>query len=145
MLLVAAVAGFFTIIVFINISDYQTNWELVKLVLGMTKINHSPDIIWHAITNEALQRLIYGAIIAYEAIVAIVCWWGVYTIYRKKSYKVASIGIGMGVLLYFFGFGVVAGEWFAVWQYRKSVQYTAYLLSILLLLIMLFINQNEKT
>ena len=143
-LLVMVIAIFFTVIAFTNITDYQTNWSFVKLVLSMEKINPVSGVSWRAINNQVLQKIIYDFIIIYEVLVAFVCWWGAYSLGKQKNSKIATLGIGMGILLYFFGFCVIASEWFAMWEYNKSAQLTAYAFSILLLLVIIFINQNER-
>ena len=79
---------------------------------------------WRAITNPTLQMLGYWAIIAWEALTAIVLWIGVAQLARAagsnaafaQAKAIAHAGLTMGFLLYGVGFVIVGGEWFAMWQ-----------------------------
>ncbi len=142
--LVAAMALFFTIVAFTNIMDYNTNWIFVKEVLSMKTTFSSSHLRGRAITNETVQHFSYIVIILMEILAAIYCWLGAYRLLKYKTKKTALFGLALGFLLYFVGFCVIASEWFAMWQGQSGAQHTAYLFSGILLLIMIFINQNEK-
>lgn len=122
--LVAAVAAFFALVAFGNVTDYGANWQFVTHVVSMDTTFRDPDVMWPAVTDPTLQRLAYGLIIAWQASTALV-WIGVARLMRAidgdpvefaESRAVAIAGLTMGLLLYAVGFLVVAGEWFAMWQ-----------------------------
>ena len=143
-LLVASMALFFTLVAFTNVVDYNTNWLFVKHVLSMDTTFRSPHLIGRAISSGLLQRSVYVLIIFWEILVAILCWLGTYYLLRKKK-KFAVIGLSAGFVLYFLGFCVIASEWFAMWESPHwNGQIKAYLFSAILLLILVFVNQNEK-
>lgn len=144
--LVAGMALFFTIVAFTNIVDYNTNWLFVKHVLSMDKTFHSPHLMGRAITNQSIQHFGYFLIILTEALTAVFCWLGAYKLLKDHTKKIALLGLALGFLLYFVGFCVIASEWFVMWQAAKwNGQVKAYLFCSIILLIMIFINQNEKT
>jgi predicted small integral membrane protein len=89
---------------------------------------------WRAITDPALQTAAYWLIIVWEALTAIVLWFGVARLIGAvatpafgRAKTGAIIGLTMGFLLYGPGFVVIGAEWFAMWQSNKwNAQPTAY-------------------
>ena len=62
---------------------------------------------------------------------------------RAKS--VALAGVGMGFLLYAFGFVVIGGEWFAMWQSKEwNGQAPAHLFLTITGIVLLFLNQRDE-
>jgi predicted small integral membrane protein len=122
--LVAAVALFFTLVAFANITDYGSNWLFVQHVLSMDTTFPDSSLHWRAVSSPALQSIAYWLIIAWETLTAIVLWAGVVRLLasRKSASAFAEakgpavLGLTMGFLLYGVGFVDVGGEWFAMWQ-----------------------------
>jgi len=77
-----------------------------------------------AITDPTLQRVAYAVIIATEWIVALVCLYGAWRLFRARGDRRAFIGAKLPAmfgltllwLLYFVGFVAIAAEWFSMWQ-----------------------------
>lgn len=123
--LVAAVAAFFTLVAFGNVTDYGANWQFVSHVMSMDTTFRDPALMWRAVTEPTLQRMAYGVIIAWQAATALVLWIGVTKLLRAieahpaefaEARQAVIAGLTMGLLLYSVGFLVIAGEWFAMWQ-----------------------------
>jgi predicted small integral membrane protein len=121
--LVVAVALFFTLVAFGNITDYGSNWQFVRHVLAMDTIFPDSDLRWRAITNPTLQTVAYWLIIAWEALTAIVLWFGVVRLIPAlsgpgfaKAKETAVLGLSLGFGLYGIVFVAIGGEWFAMWQ-----------------------------
>ena len=58
--------------------------------------------------------------------------------------KYAIIGVGLGFLLWFTGFMVVGGEWFAMWQSKEwNGQMAAFRFYMTLLAVVIFLNQPD--
>ena len=123
--MVAALALFASIVVFGNLTDYQTNLIFVQHILAMDTIFTSSTIGYRAITSPALQHAAYAIIIAAELAVALLCWAGAVqlvlriraeasTFNRAKPFAVA--GLTAGFLLWQVGFMTIGGEWFGMWQ-----------------------------
>ena len=123
--MVVAVALFFTLVAFGNVTDYGANWQFVRHVLSMDTTFQDPELMWRAVTDPGLQHAAYGTIITWQALTALVLWLGVARLLRAatadragfaRARGPAVIGLTMGLLLYALGFLVVGGEWFAMWQ-----------------------------
>ncbi|WP_431862414.1 DUF2165 family protein [Azospirillum sp.] len=124
-LLLAAVALFFTLVALGNLTDYGSNFAFVQHVLAMDTTFRSPALMWRAIEAPALHHAAYALIIAWQVMTAALCWWGVWRLWRVRGFegdifereKRAGIaGLTAGFLLYAAGFIGVGGEWFAMWQ-----------------------------
>jgi predicted small integral membrane protein len=130
--LVALNGLYLALVAFGNITDFDTNWAFVQHVLAMDTTNFGapegtnldPDVMWRAIGNETIQRSVYLAIIAWEAVTAALLLTAVVIAIRerrrddgyRKARSLATIGLAMLVLLFFGGFIVIGGEWFQMWK-----------------------------
>lgn len=120
-----AIACFFSLVVFNNLTDYATNFSFVQHVLLMDTIFPESSLHWRAITQPQFHHFIYWSIISWEAITALLCWIGLYQLSQHlnadasafnaaKSYLV--VGLTASCWLWLFAFLGVGGEWFAMWQ-----------------------------
>ena len=122
--LLATVALFFVLVAFGNITDYGTNWQFVRHVLAMDTVFPASTLTWRAITDQRLVAVAYWLIIAWEAATAIILIIAVVRLaaacrieHRFAAAKpLAILGLTFGLVLYGFGFLVIGGEWFAMWQ-----------------------------
>jgi predicted small integral membrane protein len=126
--LVAAVALLATLVSFGNLTDYNTNLAFVQHVLSMDTIYPFSTIRYRAITNPALQHLVYAVIIAVEVIIAVLCWIGAILLgYRlhsdaalfNRAKTFAIVGLTLGFLLWQVGFMSIGSEWFGMWQSQQ--------------------------
>lgn len=108
-----------------NTTDYATNYQFVEHVLKMDTTFPASTIHYRRIDNPLLFHAGYGLIILLEMVMSICCLWGSWllikhlksdstTFQAAKNWAVA--GITIGILIWFLGFEVVGGEWFAMWQ-----------------------------
>src|SRR3954451_1893986 len=81
--LVAAIALFASLVVFGNVTDYNTNFVFVQHVLSMDSVFPFSTITYRAITSPALHHAAYALIIAAEALTAVLCWIGAVTLTRR--------------------------------------------------------------
>lgn len=152
--MVTSIALFFSVISFNNITDPNSNWIYLQHTMSMDTTFHSPAIMWRAITNPVTQRVAYYIVIAWEILTAILCWIGCFTLLSKikaqddvfiKAKKTAYIGLFAGFVLYMFGFIIIAGEWFCMWQSKDwNAQLTAGLFISLIMFVMIFLASAEK-
>ena len=75
-LLVLAVALYYTIVVFNNTTDYDSNFQFVRHVLMMDSTFPNNSAMWRAINSPSVHTLFYVTVITWEAITMILCWWG---------------------------------------------------------------------
>jgi predicted small integral membrane protein len=121
--LVAAVALFFTLVAFGNITEYQSNWHFVHHVLAMDTTFPNSSLHWRAITSPTLQAAGYWLIIVTQTVTALFLWLGSLRLLATvrsprfaRSKGLATVGLSLGFLLYAVGFVDMGGEWFAMWQ-----------------------------
>lgn len=123
---VAALAGITGLqMVFIalgNITDFGTNQAFVIHVLAMDTTFKSPNTMWRAITSTGVADAAYIAIIAWEAIAAVVLLSAFVAWLRGRTTgarQLSIIGWLMWLLLFGLGFIVIGGEWFEMWESSK--------------------------
>jgi len=120
---VAAMAFFFTLVAFGNLTHYDSNWQFVKHVLSMDTIFPNSVLRWRAINSPTVQQIGYWGIIAAETVTAIILWLGSFRLLQVvgtrafgRTNDLAVLGLTLGLLLYAVGFIAIGGEWFAMWQ-----------------------------
>jgi predicted small integral membrane protein len=123
--MVASTALFALLVAFDNLVDYGSNYEFVRHTLSMDTTFPGNALMGRAITQPALWSIGYWLIILTEAVVGLILAFAAVQLAanarsRASRFnamkKFAVIGAGLGFLLWFTGFMVVGGEWFAMWQ-----------------------------
>lgn len=123
--IVAALAAFALIVAYNNIVDYDSNYQFVRHVLSMDTIFPDSALRSRAIDSETVWRVAYALIIATEAMTGVLLALGAAVLLVRlrapaKTFnraKLAAVaGLTLGFCLWFFGFIVVGGEYFAMWQ-----------------------------
>jgi predicted small integral membrane protein len=148
---VAAVAALFSVAAFGNITDYGTNYAFVEHVMSMNTLFPTTTITYRAITNPTLHRAAYALIIATESATAILCWAGALILLLRsrgsarafnRAKTIAIAGLGLGSVLYQFGFIVIGGEWFGMWMSQQwnavpsAFRYLTIVMMVLLFVVM---------
>ncbi|MGN6396816.1 MAG: DUF2165 family protein [Mucilaginibacter sp.] len=122
---VAAIGLMALLIVIGNTTDYFTNYLFVEHVLKMDTIFPGSALRYRNIDSIYIFHAAYILIILMEAAMAFCCLKGSWLLARnlksnasvfhsKKNWAVA--GLIVGIVIWFLGFEVVGGEWFAMWQ-----------------------------
>jgi predicted small integral membrane protein len=123
--LTASLAAFALLVGLNNILDYGTNFTFVRHVLSMDTTFPGNNLMGRSITSEWMHHAAYWLIIASELAVGVLCAAGAWRMAAartlpvlefKRAKEFAIAGLAAGFLLYFFGFLVVGGEWFLMWQ-----------------------------
>lgn len=111
-------ALYMLLVVFGNVTDYGSNEAFVKHVLAMDTTFKSDKTMWRAITSPAVVTIVYVAIIAWEALTALVLTAGFVAWLRghASAASLSSTGWLMQVMLFLGGFITIGGEWFVMWQ-----------------------------
>jgi predicted small integral membrane protein len=146
-LMIAALAAFALIVAYDNIADYGSNYQFVQHVLSMDTTFGGNALKDRAITSETIWHLAYALIIAAEGATGVLLACGALVLLtrlrspaalfnRGKAWAVAGLTVGFG--LWFFGFLVIAGEYFAMWQSKlwngqeAAFRFTAVILAVLI-------------
>ncbi len=124
-LVIAALAAFALLVAYNNVFDYDSNYQFVRHVLSMDTVFPDSVLRSRAIDNETIWHAAYASIIAAEALAGLLLAVGAVVLLgrlqapgsvfnRAKLWAVA--GLTLGFALWFFGFIVIGGEYFAMWQ-----------------------------
>jgi predicted small integral membrane protein len=133
-----------------NIVDYPTNLADVQHVLSMDMLPHSSPLLGRAITSAALQRELYDLIIGTELVYGALCLLGAIGLamgrVADRAKDLAMLGLGLGFTLYIFGFLIVGGEWFQMWQDGPwNGQESAFRFAGMIGIVLLFVALPEET
>jgi predicted small integral membrane protein len=124
-LLVAAVAFFYTLVVFNNLTDYGSNYAFVHHVLLMDSTFPGNHGMWRAIHPLWMHAAFYDSIICWETVTMVLLWAGSAALLRalgkpgvvfQRAKTLAIGGLTIGLLMWFVAFLSVGGEWFLMWQ-----------------------------
>jgi len=126
--LVFAIALFYAIVVFNNITDYDSNYQFVRHVLMMDSTFPGNHGMWRAINSPAAHTAFYVAIISWEFVTTLLCLWGGIRLARafnadaeefQRAKNVAIAGLTLSLLMWLVAFLGVGGEWFLMWQSKN--------------------------
>jgi predicted small integral membrane protein len=151
--MVALTAAFAALVTFDNVVDYGSNYAFVRHTLSMDTTFPGNALRGRAIDDPVIWTAAYWAIIAAEGLVAVVLGLGAVRLFvarraRAHAFNAAKrlvvMGVGLGFLLWFGGFMIVAGEWFAMWQSKSwNGQEAAFRFYMTLLAMLIFVNQPD--
>lgn len=148
--LIAALAAYAAIVAYDNIVDYGSNYEFVRHVLNMDTTFPGNALMHRAIADKSVWTAAYALIIAAEGLTAFLLVIGALALLvrltasaaifnRAKVWAVAGMTVGFG--LWFFGFLVVAGEYFAMWQSKEwNGQDAAFRITTVILGVLVFVS-----
>lgn len=153
-LLLAAMALFYTLVVLNNLTDFDSNYQFVRHVLMMDTTFPGNSAMWRALNSPSLHLVFYVSIIIWEAVVMMLNWWAVWTLWRQlrqpatafnaaKGSAIAALALGM--LLWMVAFITVGGEWFLMWQSKTwNGQQAAYRMFVVASIVLLLLLQPER-
>jgi predicted small integral membrane protein len=125
LLLLAGIALFYTLVVFNNTTDFDSNYQFVRHVLSMDSTIPGNRGTWRAIQSPAFHLAFYLGIIAWEIATAILLWWGVVRLTRamrlpasafNAAKRVAVMALTLSMMMWLVAFLSVGAEWFLMWQ-----------------------------
>jgi predicted small integral membrane protein len=136
-----------------NTTDYYTNFHFVEHVMRMDTTFPDSNIHYRSIDSGFLYHAGYLFIILLETVMAMCCLNGSRLLFKNlrnnaaifhasKNWAVA--GLTIGVVIWFLGFEVIGGEWFAMWQSAawNGLASAERILSFLMLVLIL-LHQKE--
>jgi len=151
--MVLCLALFCLLVAFDNITDYGTNYLFVQHVMSMDTTYPGNALMYRSVTHPALWNFCYWLIIAAEAVAGILFLAGAIRLLQvrhapgpvfnqAKGLVVAAALVAF--LLWFFGFMVIAGEWYAMWQSQTwNGQDAAFRFYVAVLAVLIFVNQAD--
>ena len=127
-LFVALIGAFALLVALNNFRDPQSNLRLVEHLLSMDSVFPDTRLKDRAILSPAAHRVAFWLIVATQAATAALCLYGAGVLvavlgspaadfHAAKSFAFA--GLALGFALWFGGFMVVGGQWFASWQSKQ--------------------------
>jgi predicted small integral membrane protein len=140
-----------------NVVDYDSNYAFVQHTLSMDTVFPNNTLKSRAILDSFVWSLAYRLIIFTEFLTGVLLLIGaiglIKNIHSPLAFNRAKnwvyFGCLVGFLLWFFGFIVIGGEWFCMWQSEQwnGVE-SAFRFVVLIMFTLLFItmpeSENEK-
>lgn len=149
-LLLAAMAFFFTLVAFNNLTDFDSNYQFVRHVLMMDSTFPGNHGLWRAIHTPWIHLAFYLGIIAWEILNAALSGWGSVALLRAlhrpqpefhRAKEVGVVALTSGMLQWFAAFLCVGAEWFLMWQSKlwngQDAAFRMFAVEALVLLILL--------
>jgi predicted small integral membrane protein len=125
LLLLAGIALYYTLVVFNNLTDFDSNYQLVRHVLMMDSTFPGNHGLWRAISSPAIHIAFYISIIAWEIVTTILLWWAVLraisalkkpaAVFNAEK-RIAIMALVLSMLMWLVAFLSVGAEWFLMWQ-----------------------------
>jgi predicted small integral membrane protein len=146
-------ALFCLLVAFDNIADYVTNYVFVQHVLSMDTTFPGSELMYRSITDPLVWKIGYALIIAAETATGMLFLVGTFQLWQarrapglafNRAKACAIAGALLAFLVWFFGFMVVAGEWFAMWQSKLwNGQEAAFRFYMAVLAVLILLNQPD--
>jgi len=150
----ASLAAFCLLVAFDNITDYGTNYLFVQHVMSMDTTFAGNAMMYRSVTNPTAWHVCYWLIIAAEAVTGILFLAGAIRLFQVRHAPAAVFNRAKGLvvaaalaafLVWFFGFMVVAGEWFAMWQSATwNGQDAAFRFYVTALVVLVFVTMPDS-
>ena len=127
-LFVALIGVFALLVAYNNVRDPQSNLRLVEHVLAMDSVFPDTRLRDRAIASPLAHRVAFWLIVAAQAATALLCLGGATILALvhgaapaefHAAKTTAFAGLGLGFALWFGGFVVIGGQWFASWQSKQ--------------------------
>ena len=155
LLLLAGVAFFYSLVVFNNLTDFNSNYQLVRHVLMMDTTFPGNQGMWRPLTSSAADYSFYIAIIVWEIVTAILLWLGCVALLRairrpamnfEAAKRIPVIALTLSLLMWLVAFISVGGEWFLMWQSQIwNGQEAAFRMFTIVGVVFLVVVQREPT
>lgn len=125
LLLLAGIALFYTLVVFNNLTDFDSNYQFVRHVLSMDSTFPGNHGMGRALLSPAFHLAFYLGIIAWEIATTMLLWWGVVGLLRalrrpasafNAAKRVPVMALTLSMLMWLVAFLSIGAEWFLMWQ-----------------------------
>ncbi|MGA3049922.1 MAG: DUF2165 domain-containing protein [Terracidiphilus sp.] len=125
LLLLAGIALYSSLVVFNNLTDFDSNYQFVRHVLMMDTTIPGNHGLWRALTSPTIHLAFYCSIILWEIANTILLWWGMARLVKalrlpadafNSSKGPAVMALALSMSMWLVAFLSVGGEWFLMWQ-----------------------------
>lgn len=147
-------AAFALLVAATNVTDYGSNFEFVRHVMSMDTTFADNPAMYRAITAPWMWHGAYALIILGEALTGLFLLAAGLRLFAARHLGAAEfrgrkdlaiIGASIGFVVWFFGFMVVGGEWFLMWQSEVwNGQQPAFRFYMTLLAVLIFVMQPDE-
>jgi predicted small integral membrane protein len=151
--LVFAVALFYSLVVFNNLMDYDSNYQFVRHVMMMDTTFSTAQGHLRAVNSAVWHNVFYLSITGWEILTLTFCWWGGLHLAKAlrgpaaefhQAKRWAIFGLTMGLLMWLVAFLSVGGEWFLMWQSKTwNGQEAAFRMFTVLGIVLLLVAQPD--
>ena len=151
--LVIAVAFYFSLVIFNNFTDYDTNYQFVKHVLMMDTTLPGNHGLWRAFNSPHWHTAFYRCIIGWETATMVCCGWGGVQMARAfggpagefhQAKRMAILGLKLGLMMWLVAFLSIGGEWFLMWQSKTwNGQEAAFRMFTVIGIVLLLVTQPD--
>ena len=152
-LLLAGIGLFYTLVVFNNLTDFDSNYQFVRHVLSMDSTFPGNHGMGRALLSPGMHLAFYLGIIAWEVVTAILLWWGVVRLGRalrlsagafNAAKRVPVMALTLSLSMWLIAFLSVGAEWFLMWQSRTwNGQEAAFRMFAVVGLVLLIVLQPD--
>ncbi len=154
LMLLAGIALFYTLVVFNNLTDFNSNYQFVRHVLMMDSTFPGNHGMWRALPSPAFHMVFYISIIAWETATMVLLWWGAIRLLRalrlpaeafNLAKRTAVLALTLSMLMWLVAFLTVGAEWFLMWQsHTWNGQEAAFRTFAVVGLVLLILMQPES-
>ncbi|HEY1985757.1 MAG TPA: DUF2165 domain-containing protein [Terracidiphilus sp.] len=125
LVLLIGIAVFYSLVVFNNLTDFDSNYQFVRHVLMMDSTFPGNHGMWRAIRWPWMHLAFYLSIIAWEIVTAILLWWGAIQLFRSlclsevafnRAKRIPILALTLSMMMWLLAFLSVGAEWFLMWQ-----------------------------
>jgi predicted small integral membrane protein len=125
LMLLAGIALYYTLVVFNNLTDFDSNYQFVRHVLSMDTTFLGNHGMWRALPAPTFHLAFYISIIGWEITTTILLWWGAARLLRamrlpasafNAAKRVPVMALTLSLLMWLVAFLSIGAEWFLMWQ-----------------------------
>jgi predicted small integral membrane protein len=154
LLLLSAIALFYTLVVLNNTTDFDSNYQFVRHVLMMDSTFPGNKGMWRALDAPFWHLSFYFSIIGWEIVTMILAWWGAIKLLRdlrqpaskfNAAKRIPIVALTLSMLMWLVAFLTVGAEWFLMWQsHTWNGQDAAFRMFVVVGIVLLLILQPDR-
>src|SRR5580658_5204986 len=127
-LLLFALGFYYTLVVFNNTNDYNSNLTFVRQVLLMDTTYPGNNGMWRSIHSPAVPWIFFVSIVCWEIVTGLLLYLGGILLVRNLRSSAATfnaakrlgvVALTLSLLMWLTAFLTVGSEWFLMWQSKQ--------------------------